>query len=910
MEFLGLLPGGGLLHLIFIVHLILFRSCSSVEVRDINLSLIENVEPDYVVGNIIEEAGIPYELRRHDIKGVQIELLPEARGYNKLFLIENTGVLLTKVSIDRDSFCPGLDTCVLTIHVKVKTTDIYIVKVHITVVDTNDIAPSFEDSSIILTVSEAALPGLQLALPGGQDRDSPSNGIDRYELVQTNNAFSLKTIGEDVRLVLVKKLDRETKTSYDLQLIARDGGSPPKSGSLNITITVLDVNDNLPKFNRSKYEATVSENWPEGATVLRVHAHDGDIDENGRVSYALSRRSKQLFGNCFNIEPDTGVITLKRKLDYEQKRKYQLSVVAFDHGSTPLTDLATVIVYVNDVNDEYPQISITTLAAGNNNRAIEIPENSPSGIFVSHLTVTDGDKGQTGDVICQVQQRGFALVRFKKNEYQIKTATTFDRERSATLNLTITCADFGTPSLTSTRPLPIRITDVNDNAPVFKNLPYYATLSENKPIGGVILSVTAADADIGLNGTVRYKLDKAVYDSFEIQQNTGLIIANSIFDYEQQPFIKFLVIATDEGSPPRSSSATVTVQIRDENDAAPRFSQQKYNFDVSENLEGGVKVGSVSAIDADASPYNQITYSLDRFGPSGDDFSIDPFSGLIRTKKRLNREQKQQHHFTVKASDSGKPSKSSNVTVTVKVSDKNDIDPIIDFPNPHNKSVKVSVNIPVGYKITEVKAHDDDLGKNAKLEYFISEELTKNKFGIDKSTGVVTLRSSFEQFDEHPIFSGLVTVRDCGDVPRSATASLVIIFDRTVPYVRPKMPEPAAPAQERPVLSRRNFLILVITASASGLLIIALISVLIYMRRTANPTSAPFKYYSSVATHVPFLGNLSSSAALKRKQCEPKPPPATKPDGSMLRKSRDNFMVVLEHSTSPQSTIYRREVSM
>uniref|UniRef100_A0A8C9MZJ6 Cadherin domain-containing protein n=1 Tax=Serinus canaria TaxID=9135 RepID=A0A8C9MZJ6_SERCA len=229
-----------------------------------------------------------------------------------------------------------------------------------------------------------------------RDADVGTNSLLTYQLT-SNPSFSLsrkeKAGGKkQPELVLERALDREKQSSFELVLMAVDGGDPARSGTVQVRINVTDANDNPPVFSKSVYEARVAENLPAGSLVLRVVAKDADAGSNGRVSYSFGSFPDTVKA-LFAIDSESGEITTSGSLDFEEKSKYIFGLEATDGGG--LTDHCEVQIDITDENDNAPEITILSLSS-------PVPEDAPTGTVVALLNVNDPDSGENGQVTCEL----------------------------------------------------------------------------------------------------------------------------------------------------------------------------------------------------------------------------------------------------------------------------------------------------------------------------------------------------------------------------------------------------------------------------------------------------------------------------------------------------------------------------
>ncbi|CDQ96362.1 unnamed protein product [Oncorhynchus mykiss] len=548
-------------------------------------------------------------------------------------------------------------------------------RISLQIQDVNDNSPQFADGVIKLEITESAHKGERFPINEAHDADIGQNAVQRYSL-QRNDHFVLNVHtnrdgGKYGELVLEKELDREQKQEVTLLLTAVDGGTPQRSGTVVIHVTVLDANDNIPVFSQDVYKVSLPENSPLRTVVATVRATDVDEGANGEVTYDLGRISDEL-KNLFHLDSKTGVINLSGPIDYEEQPIYELRVLAKDGAG--LVSYTKVLIDITDVNDNAPVILIKTLTN-------PIPENVLPGTEVGIINVQDKDSEGNKQVRCSIQQNvPFKLNPSIKNYYSLVTTSELDREIISDYNITITATDEGTPPLSSSKTIYLSVSDVNDNPPVFEEQYYNAYVTENNKPGSSLCYVTAIDPDWRQNGTVVYSLlpgdvNGVPLSSFlSINGDTGVIHTVKSFDYEQFRSFKVHVVARDNGSPPLSSNVTVSIFITDENDNSPQilYPAPAGNSLMTEMVPKAALAGSlvskVIAVDADSGQNAWLSYHIVKSTDPGL-FTIALHSGEIRAQRDISESDTMKQNLVISVKDNGQPSLSSTCDVYLLISD-------------------------------------------------------------------------------------------------------------------------------------------------------------------------------------------------------------------------------------------------
>uniref|UniRef100_A0A8C8BTS9 Cadherin domain-containing protein n=1 Tax=Oncorhynchus tshawytscha TaxID=74940 RepID=A0A8C8BTS9_ONCTS len=649
------------------IHCVALLCLFDWSAAQISYSVSEEVDKGTFVGNLAKDLNL--NVQDLESRGLRI-----VSGHSKRYFDANlkTGVLFVNERIDREELCPSTVKCSLNIEA-ILSHPMLLHRIEVNILDINDNSPSFIKKVATFNITESSYPGERYPLPIANDADTGSNSVKSYKL-SPNEHFSLdvQNGGEQsvsAELVLQKALDREKQPVIQLTLTAVDGGKPPQSGTLPIVVNVIDSNDNSPSFSKPLYKVSVPENIPFGTTVLTLSATDLDEGLHSELVYSFVERGNLNPADMFALNPDTGEMTVKANLDHEANAAYEIRVQATDQGPSPRSGYSKVLVEVIDVNDNAPEVSVTSLMS-------PVKEDSEMGTVVALVTVIDKDGGKNGLTNCKlVGSVPFKLKSNYKNYYSLVVDGPLDRESVSQYNVTVTVTDGGTPPLSSTSVITVRVSDVNDNAPRFSEPVIHVYVKENSPVGDVIYTTSAFDPDSDENAKVTYSLlDKSVSISsaVNINSDTGDLVSLQSFNYEEIKTFQFKVQASDTGVPPLSSNVTVNVFILDENDNSPGIlaPYTEHGSVNTENIpysaEAGYFVAKIRAVDSDSGYNALLSYHISE--PKGTNlFRIGTSTGELRTKRRMSDNDLKTHPLVVLISDNGEPSLSATVSIDVVV---------------------------------------------------------------------------------------------------------------------------------------------------------------------------------------------------------------------------------------------------
>ncbi|XP_030000829.1 protocadherin gamma-A10-like isoform X2 [Sphaeramia orbicularis] len=334
-------------------------------------------------------------------------------------------------------------------------------KLIIEITDVNDNTPFITMASYSGKISEDSTPGTVVALISVQDKDSGKNGQVHLNIIE-NIPFKIKSsLRNYYALVTEENLDREKRSQYNITLTATDEGLPSLSSSKTVVLDVTDVNDNAPAFSQSVYSTRVMENNSPGVALLQIKASDSDQGQNARISYLLIE--EDINGNpvstCFSINAETGIIESLRSLDYEQVREYKIRVKAQDGGSPPLSSNATIIVHVQDQNDNPPQV-LYPVQTGGSLVAEMVPRSADVGYLVTKVVAVDVDSGQNAWLSYKLQKAtDRALFEVGLQNGEVRTIRQVTDKDAVKQRLTVIVEDNGQPSRSATVIVNVAVAD-------------------------------------------------------------------------------------------------------------------------------------------------------------------------------------------------------------------------------------------------------------------------------------------------------------------------------------------------------------------------------------------------------------------------------------------------------------------
>ncbi|XP_036365179.1 protocadherin beta-15-like isoform X2 [Octopus sinensis] len=664
--------------LLFLCVLLTFFHCYLSE--DITYHVKEENIPHTYVGDIatdLQKSDSSFLKNKDLITFSQLQQKGE-----QLFNVTRTGKLYTVETLDAESVCSYEKECfeIVKVAVHKSKTFMKILKIKVIIEDINDHQPEFSEKEITLYFGEGDGRGMKKTIPNAIDKDnSYENSIIKYELQDIDGHFSLSAFKRadgisSLEIILEKKLDREKKDSYNIEVIAKDGGSPPKQSVLNVKISVKDENDNRPQFSQSIYNVSIEHKHKKNIPVVTVSANDLDIGRNGKISFYFSPKTDMQMKQYFNIDENSGKIFLIKSLEVDTKNSLKLYIEAKDNGIPPLSSIATVMVNVINQHNNPPNIDVNFISTQNHNTAT-ILEDIKVGSFIAYVMVTDNDVGHNGEVNCHIKDDTFKLQSMGSKEYKIVLKKAVDRETQEHYHFTVSCEDKGLPALKTDKDLSIQVLDVNDVEPHFTKDTFKFLTYENDKANFPIGFINATDPDIGKGGELSYSLrNKQQYRlPFQII-NSGFISTNQSLDREHRDFYEFEVFVKDNGSPSLNNTVNVEVEVLDRNDNAPYFtfpSVDPFTLNVHYHPQSKNDITVLKASDIDSHMNAFLRYEI----VSGNErqlFKLDSFTGVLSYSRTVYQNDAGSYELEFVVKDSGTPvlSATTSVSLTLTVSNK------------------------------------------------------------------------------------------------------------------------------------------------------------------------------------------------------------------------------------------------
>ncbi len=643
--------------------------------------------------------------------------------------------------------------------------------------------PTFEKSIYRVTLSEFVPPHSPVVMVKTVQKHSKINYLLQFKIQQHENPF---VINSNTGLITtVAPIKAESVSQYKFDVVTSDRRAMAK-----VVVSICDVNNNAPVFQKSNYKASIAEHVPLGTSVLTVSAIDKDDGENGYVTYSIVNVNKQ----PFVVDYFTGVISTAEYLDYEtMPSKFSLRIRASDWGSPFRREAETVVsITLTNLNDNKPhfenidcdvtvsrslgvgeQIIVVSaidaddlgivqyrIDSGNNMNIFEL--DSSSGVLTLKKSLRDGDAAK----------QSFHRLQITASDGEISSTPMF-------LNLTVVnafkhvrskCAETGVLRtlvllFSSKRHSQKEVEDefadihsVNRHTPRFiESTPNVIEVKEDLPVGTSVALLRATDSDSGFNGKLLFVISGGDFDScFTIESDTGWLKVFEPLDRETTDHYTLNITVYDLGLPQKSSSHMVNVNILDINDNSPDFLQSEYSVDISEDTAVATDIIQIEAKDRDLGVNGMVRYS---FLTKTDTFVIHEETGIVTVMGPLDREANPSFVLKVAAFDAAidEPKTISTALLYINLEDVNDNAPTFI---PQKYHIKVREDIPVGTLVLWLETHDPDLGLSGQVRYSLTEG-EDGSFQVDKMTGAVYVSQTLD-FERRQVYNLTAKAKDRG----------------------------------------------------------------------------------------------------------------------------------------------------
>jgi len=839
---------------VFVASLLVSITLATSSHRLLRYNVSEELPTNTLVGDI----GADYAVLTSS--SADIDYHYSLRQSSTYFRMDG-GVIRTAGTLDREVICPSRPlVCELNTDVVVRGRRLVaVIKVIVNVVDVNDHAPVFTGlSTIDIPIPVDAAVGALFPLPAADDGDSGQLGVVEYRLdgVFPRDLFTLRVNelidgSHDVRLRLTAPLDARRQNVYTMKLVAVDGGNVvggrSRSGSVDVTVTVEHPVSPVVEFEPTLYSARVAENSPRRHPIVHIRARLRHPDKSLQVPVNVDILYSMGNGptSAFDIDGRTGLVFVNGTIDYERDRVFRMTVVAVCSAETipPSTATASLIVDVTDVNDNSPVITLNALTRSGRPQVLE---SAVEGTFVAHVAVVDADSfGDNSRTSCDVVDRPSSplslfrlqqLVAGSRPEYKLVTAVAddyFDRETTDVHRVTITCHDFGTPSLTSSVDVSIDVVDVNDHTPRFSNDTYVTWLPV--PVGSSrkLLQLVANDSDAGQNAELHYSLRPVNLDDVDcvtVNASTGIVSANVEGcgdDLRPGTELNYVVTVSDGGQPVRSSTESLTVRVVSDDDVPrpPRFSNSTYVLAADCDISPGSRIGTISASAADARDHVILS-----FHPPTVDFHIDSSTGAVVVAARSLLPETAtstviQTAVLAVASRPNAPQTTSSVAVTIHVRCGL---PRFVFPNPSNATIVLRSDTAVKGAVVVLPDVKSRPGTAMRFTLMNSKD---GMFQVDPLTGLVRLLETPPSSRSSPVVYRL-TLKVADQTGAADVGELLV-------RVEPESGTSASTALAGLMSTERAVIVVGMACGAGGLLMAVLAAVLVslYVRRRRAKTA-------------------------------------------------------------------------
>lgn len=639
----------------------------------------------------------------------------------------------------------------------------------VNILNSNDKMPYFQPTTQRAQVSEGAPVGYGFYKLVAKDPDASSPEFLKYGIAEPVTAIAKdgRNVNESIQahkaffevdpdsgeVRVASRLNREAAAVVMLTTVVTDVSAVPhQTGLGTLVITIIDLNDFPPSFpppwspDHPELSISVMEEQPVGSVVASFVATDPD---SNIASYSIEPENPY-----FAIDKLSGVVTIHRRVDYEQVQALQFSVVVRDTGVPQLSAVALVTATVTNINDNDPTFSQKAYRAS-------VQENAPQGTFVTRVEANDIDAGEFGVVSYSLvgEKSGDFHVN-EKGEIRVAGMANLDREMTTTITLQVVATDMGHDTTTRRSvsvPVYLTLLDDNDSPPVFTKKTYEASFVANSPLESAqsIVQVSATDADDGINAEIRYSIVAGNENGvLAVNPKTGIVYPVKKLESNRKEYRIGMEARDGAGTGPNTDNCVVLIRLIEINLDKPHFltpSLPNATVQVLENqTHSSHIIMTVEALDKDQGENGRISYYFkvgDRNVAETDEFRIDEVTGEIQAKVVLDREMRPRYELVLVAKDHGTPAPFETLRfLTVVLKDIDDNAPLFPRTQSTNPYVfHIKENLSPGFPVGKVAAIDQDVGENAMVYYYIIDGNWDAQFTIDKTQGIIYSNASFDR---------------------------------------------------------------------------------------------------------------------------------------------------------------------
>lgn len=680
------------------------------------------------------------------------------------FTLNNTNGVLAVQNQSLDSETMSSFTLLINVTDQTYSTT---VTIHITISDINEHAPEYSPSGpFTISISEDFQIAGTIYAISATDNDS-SNSSLVYSIVSGVTDSEITISANTGVIQLRKSLDAETVNAYHLGLEVTDG---VYTSTTNITITVLDVNDNDPSCDQSLYSVSFDENITIGSTILTPSCSDGDVSNTALLFVIMSGNEE----GKFEISNTSGIVTLDNSLDYETTTQYTLTISLADNGTPSLSITYKIYVTVLPINEQAPTF-------GSINYNVIVAENIALNSEIIIVNASDSDIGLSHGIVTYTIVSGDGSGQFSITTLgKLKPSRVLDREATDFYNLTVLAYDSNlgsVDSMTATTYVAITVSDINDNYPKFSENSYSVSLYESTVIGATVQVLSATDDDINENGQNGFSysiMSGNTGNTFNITENKIILAIN--IDRETASFYKLQLQVQDNGTTPLADNAYLHVEVLAVNEHTPKYTNDSNNITVSETVAIGTILYTFSATDGDTGDYGTLRYYISG-NVTYSEFLLDEYTGQLTVWSALDYDvAPTEYNITVQAIDKGynaSDSLSDYMWLYIVLTDENDHTPTFS-QNVYTFTIDENVNS--DYTVGAVVASDGDSGNNGNVTYSVVSGDGSTTFSVNETTGEVITLSTID-YELKTLYSVVIEAKDNGTNSLSSRCLVKVIIN-------------------------------------------------------------------------------------------------------------------------------------